>query len=188
MKPFIERGARFLQHPRRVDQCGADAEVRRDVAEQVGQVIGGVLERLGDLAYLAQRERVTSLDQHPAGLRELNRPLDVEQAEADPVRQAERPRIEGAGTGEGQSGVSTVTQPAQQRVLLPGRGRTPRREDREPVGAALGELGLTRSHRHRFPRRIRRPGHPSKAAVLGVGEQRPQLQPLVHAASRSSSP
>ncbi len=108
MQLFVEVGSCFLENPGRVDQCGPDTEVRRDVPQQVGEVVGGVLEGLCDLAHLAERQRVTGLEQHPAGLRELHRALDVEQTQADAVGEPERARIEAGRAGEGESRETAV--------------------------------------------------------------------------------
>ena len=158
------------------------------MSEQVTEVVGGVLERLRDLAHPRERQSVAGLDEHPAGAGELDRSLDVEQGETDPVREAERPGVDTGGAGERESREPAVTDPAQHRVLLPGGDRRPGREDREPADALVGQVGLAGFHHHRVPRDIPRACDVAEDAVLLLRQQRRQRERPAHAASRSTSP
>ncbi len=188
MQVGTQMSSGLTQHSRGVDEGDAEPEVRREVSEQVAEVVGRVFEGLRDLAHPCEREGVSRLDEHPAGAGELDRPLDVEQSETDPVREAERPGIDTGGAGERESGEPAVTDPAQHRVLLPGGERCPRREDGEPGGPFVRQVGLRSLHHDRVPPDVARAGDMAEDAVLLLRQKGPQGERAVHAASRSTSP
>ncbi|MBN6190780.1 hypothetical protein JQN58_28370 [Aneurinibacillus sp. BA2021] len=178
----------FAQNPRAVDERDAEAEIRREVPEQVAEVVRRVLERLRDLAHAGEREGVTRLDQHPAGPGELHRPLDVEQGEPEPGREPDGAAVDVGRAGQRESGEAAVAHPAQHRILLPGRARRGGREDREAAAALRREVGLLRLHRHRVPLGVGGPGDEAHSAVLALREQCGEGKRGAHAASSPSRP
>jgi hypothetical protein len=117
-------------------------------------------------------ERVARLLQLPAGAGEVERAHDVEQGEAEPVREPARAGLGAGGSRGRERGEPPVAHPADQGILLPGRGRE---RGGQYEQAAVGPcLGIVDGHLRPLARG-RRPDDRQPAAV-GVREQRGEVE------------
>ena len=185
----IEAAAGFEQHALGIDEGDAVAHARGQVAQQVGQALGGILDRLGDLSHVAQCERVARLEKVPAGLRERHGPVDVQQREPEACGERSGSRTESIGLRHGEGEESAVTRAAHEGILLPRSAGRRRDEDRQPARALCGQFPFSRLDTHLGPLRVVGPDDHAQAAVRRMGEEGAQAQRLVHAApSRSGIP